>query len=221
MTPGRTEKIPLKPGYFITLEGGEGGGKSTQLSLLSGAFEKSHLPQFTTREPGGTTGAESIRRLLVEGAADAWDPMSETILFMAARIDHVRKKILPALRDGTHVICDRFMDSTLVYQGFGKGLGQPFIEFLHHFTLGNLMPDLTLILDIPPEQGLKRAGARRGTETRFEDMDISFHHQVREGFLRIAHEQPARCAVIDATQSTSDVHHAIVETVKTRLGLAL
>jgi dTMP kinase len=208
-------------GRFITLEGGEGSGKSTLLSALAAAFERAQLQAIVTREPGGTTGAESIRRLLVEGASDAWDPMTETVLFMAARIDHVRKKITPALRAGSHVLCDRFSDSTLVYQGFGKGLGAEFIEMLHRFTLGEFAPDLTLILDIPPEAGLKRAHARRGAETRFESMDIGFHRQVREGFLTIAQKEPQRCAVIDALHAPEAVAADALRIIRQRLEVAL
>lgn len=221
MTTSVTPITPTPTGHFITLEGGEGSGKSTLIGLLSGAFAKAGLPHLTTREPGGTAGAESIRKLVVEGPADSWDPMTETILFTAARVDHVRKKILPALRQGTHVLCDRFYDSTLVYQGLGKGLGAPFIEMLHHFCLGNLAPGLTLILDVPPEEGLKRASARRGTENRFEDMDISFHRTVREGFLSIAAQHPGRCAVIDAGLPATQVYSQAAELLKTRLGLPL
>lgn len=208
-------------GAFITLEGGEGSGKSTQVKLLAEAFVRAKLPCLVTREPGGTTGAESIRALLVEGDGGRWDPMTETILFMAARVDHVRKRITPALREGTHVICDRFADSTMVYQGFAKGLGEPFITMLHEFCLGAFQPDLTLILDIVPEEGLKRAASRKGAETRFEGMDIHFHRAVREGFLQIARQHPHRCAVLNAAEEPGQVHKQIVATLKQRLGLSL
>jgi len=208
-------------GCFITLEGGEGSGKSTQVSRLAEAFVIAGLPHLVTREPGGTTGAESIRKLLVEGDGDRWDPMTETVLFMAARVDHVRKKIIPALRKGTHVICDRFADSTMVYQGLAKGLGEEFITLMHNFCLGDFQPDLTLIFDITPEEGLKRAGARKGNENRFEGLDISFHQKIREGFLQIALEHPSRCAVVDASQASDQVQKQVAAAIRERLGLAL
>jgi dTMP kinase len=208
-------------GYFITLEGGEGSGKSTLLAALCAAFEHANLPHITTREPGGTTGAESIRKLLVEGDAGRWDATTETVLFMAARIDHVRKKILPAMREGTHVLCDRFADSTLVYQGLGKGLGEEFVNGLQRFTLGEFAPSLTLILDIPPAEGLKRAGARRDAETRFEGMDLSFHELVREGFLSIAGREPQRCKVINALQPPDKVARDALAILRTHLELPL
>lgn len=217
MTPEKS----LLSGHFITLEGGEGSGKSTLIRALSQRFERANLPAITTREPGGTTGAESIRQLLVEGDAGRWDAMTETVLFMAARIDHVRKKITPALRAGTHVLCDRFADSTLVYQGIGKELGEEFITGLHRFTLGDFAPHLTLILDIPPEQGLARAASRQGGEARFEGMDIEFHQKVREGFLSIAAREPLRCVVIDALLSPEALLERAVSQLNSRLGLAL
>lgn len=201
-------------GAFITFEGGEGSGKSTQIKLLSETLAARTIPHIVTREPGGTTGAESIRRLLVVGKADQWDAMTETVLFTAARVDHVRKRIEPALREGQTVLCDRFLDSTMVYQGIGKGLGVPFIEMLHHFTLQNFMPNLTFMLDIDPEIGLKRTAGRHGNETRFESMGLAFHRDVRAGYLDIAAKEPARCVVIDATHSPEHVHQAIFEHVK-------
>ncbi len=211
----------MKKGFFITLEGGEGGGKSTLSQALAASFAKAGLQLDHTREPGGTTGAESIRKVLVEGSADQWDATTETILFIAARVDHVRKRILPALKSGTHVLCDRFADSTLVYQGYAKGLGEEFLSLLHNFCLGNLQPDLTLILDIAPETGLKRAAMRKGTENRFEGMDLSFHKAVREGFLRVARENPRRCAVLDATLPPAEVHASALAAIREKLGIKL
>ena len=186
-------------GFFITLEGGEGSGKSTQARLLAEAFAAVGLPLLATREPGGTTGAESIRTLLLEDRAEPFEPMTEAVLFAAARVDHVRKRILPALREGKHVLCDRFSDSTLVYQGICGGLGQEFIHAMHEFTLDGLQPDLTLVFDIDPEAGLARAASRHGQHTRFEDKDIVFHRQVRAGFLAVAAAEPQRCVVVDAS----------------------
>ena len=201
---------------FITLEGGEGSGKSTQLRLLTEALARAGAPHLCTREPGGTPEAESIRALLVEGEANQWDAYTETLLFMAARVDHVRKVILPALREGTLVICDRFMDSTFAYQGAGKGVEEDFLHLLHRFTLEDFRPDLTLILDIDPEEGLRRAQARRGYETRFEAMDMEFHHRVRAAFLTIARHEPQRCAVIDASAAQEAVHREIMEHLRQR-----
>ncbi|MDE3060681.1 MAG: dTMP kinase [Pseudomonadota bacterium] len=204
-------------GRFITLEGGEGSGKSTQLKLLDEAFSAGRLPHAVTREPGGTKGAEHIRSLLVNGEAEAWDPITETLLFYAARLDHVNKLVKPALADGKTVLCDRFVDSTLVYQGIGKGLPEAYIRMLHSLTLGNFMPHLTIILDIDPAIGLRRAAERRGGETRFEAMDIDFHHRIRAGFLAIAEREPQRCVVVDAGQEKEALHLSIIEILRQRL----
>lgn len=199
----------MNAGRFITFEGGEGAGKSTQIKLLAEALAARGIPHLVTREPGGTTGAESIRRLLVE-QGETWEPMTETVLFLAARVDHVRKKILPALRAGEWVLCDRFADSTAVYQGIGKGISREFLDMAHRLILGDFQPDLTLILDLPTEEGLKRAGARGGKENRFEALGLEFHRCIRQGFLAIAQAQPERCAVIDAAQPPEAVHAAIL-----------
>jgi len=208
-------------GKFITLEGGEGCGKSTQLNIIFEAFKLTNLHAIKTREPGGSPGAEQIRNLLVNGEAGAWDPVAETLLFYAARLDHVNTVIKPALAQGKYVLCDRFSDSTLVYQGIGKKLGEEYVLSLHRQTLGNFMPDLTIILDIDPETGLKRANNRRGGETRFESMSFDFHQSVRAGFLSIARREPERCAVIDASQDVQSVQTQIIATIKQRLGLHL
>ena len=147
-------------GKFISFEGGEGSGKSTQLSLLFNIIKLNNLSCIKTREPGGSPGGESIRNLLLSGSADKWDPVAETLLFYAARLDHVAKTIKPGLADGAIVLCDRFADSTLVYQGIGKGLTEDYIRNIHQLTLGNFKPNLTLIFDIDPVIGLKRALSR-------------------------------------------------------------
>lgn len=206
---------------FITFEGGEGGGKSTQVALLTEAFAKAGLGVMKTREPGGSAGAEAIRSLLVNGPVDAWDPVAETLLFYAARADHVARLIRPALEAGQYVICDRFTDSTVVYQGVGKKLGEGYVQSLQRLTLGSFMPHLTIILDMDPAEGLRRADARGQGENRFERMDVDFHHAVREGFLRIAREEPARCVVVDATKPIEEVRVAIIAAVNERLGLHL
>lgn len=208
-------------GKFITLEGGEGCGKSTQIKLLYEAFKLTNLYCIKTREPGGSPGAEEIRGLLVSGDAVRWDPVAETLLFYAARLDHVNKVIKPALAKGEYVLCDRFADSTQVYQGIGKRLTEDYIRSLHHMTLGNFQPDLTLVLDIDPAIGIKRTQSRHGTENRFESMDTDFHQAVRTGFLAIARREPERCAVIDAAASVDEVHRQITTIINQRLGLHL
>lgn len=190
---------------FITFEGGEGCGKTTQLRLLSEHFTALGTPHIVTREPGGSTGAESLRKLLVEGEPEQWDAMTETILFMAARVDHVRKRILPALKKGEVVLCDRFMDSTYVYQGMAKGIDEGFLNLMHDFCLPGVAPDKTLIFDIAPEEGLNRARARHGEENRFERLGLGFHTRVREGFLARAKAAPGRCHVIDASGTPEEV----------------
>jgi len=199
----------MEKSKFITFEGGEGCGKSTQLSLLHEALEKAGIPAIKTREPGGSPGAETIRNLLVSGDKDAWDPLAETLLFYAARLDHVERVIKPALAAGKHVLCDRFADSTFVYQGIGKNLTIPRIRELHQFALGDFMPDLTFILDIDPVIGLERAAKRRGNETRFESMDLGFHQKVRKGFLELAKKEPERCIIINANRNIDLIHNEI------------
>jgi dTMP kinase len=208
-------------GQFITFEGGEGSGKSTQLALLTDAFKKSNIPFVKTREPGGSPGAEAIRKILVSGEADAWDAETETLLFYAARLDHVNKLIKPALAEGKTVLCDRFSDSTLVYQGVGKDLPEDYIRMLQRVTLGDFAPDLTIILDIDPVIGLKRAASRAGHDTRFEALGLDFNPRIRAGFLDIARREPERCAVVDAGGDEKMVQGRIIETINQRLGMVL
>ncbi len=200
-------------GKFITFEGGEGSGKTTQIKLLQKQLNDAGKKSVLTREPGGCAPADAIRKLLLTGSVDKWHPVAETLLFQAARVEHVERVIKPALERGEIVICDRFLDSTIVYQGIAKGLGVEYIKQLHQFTLGSFAPDLTLILDIEPEIGLKRAHARAGDETRFENMELEFHRNVRNGFLKLAHENPPRYKIINADQSVKDVHKSILEAV--------
>lgn len=206
--------------YFISLEGGEGSGKTTQVTLLKSAFEKAGIAAVFTREPGGGPGAEAIRELLLTGAGDKWSSITETLLFQAARTEHVERVIRPALARGEVVVCDRFVDSTIVYQGKARGLGADYIRALHLLTLGDFKPDLTLYIDIAPETGLKRAGERKGTETRFESLDLQFHESVRAGFLALAKAEPQRVVKIDGAQSKETVHAAICAQIK-QLGVAL
>lgn len=192
-------------GLFITLEGGEGSGKSTQSKRLQAKLESEGHSVVITREPGGSPGAEAIRSLLVTGATDRWDGMTEALLLFAARRDHVERTIKPALGSGAIVICDRFTDSTMAYQGYGHDLGRDPVEQLNKIALNDFKPDITLILDIAVEEGLKRAVSRGGDEQRYEDMDVAFHHRLRKGFIDIAKRNPNRCHVIDATGSEDEV----------------
>ncbi len=209
------------PGRFVTFEGGEGGGKSTNLRMLATALEAAGETVIVTREPGGSEGAEQVRRLLVEGATDRWDAVSEALLHYAARRDHVERLISPALDRGDWVVCDRFADSTMAYQGYGHGLGREPIETLQGLAIGGLKPDLTLILDLPVETGLTRAGSRGGDETRYERMADGFHQRLRDGFLDIAAREPGRCVVIDATQEIDAVQQEVRRAVTDRLGVGL
>ena len=209
------------PGRFVTFEGGEGGGKSTNLRMLATALEAAGETVIVTREPGGSEGAEQVRRLLVEGATDRWDAVSEALLHYAARRDHVERLISPALDRGDWVVCDRFADSTMAYQGYGHGLGREPIETLHGLAIGGLKPDLTLILDLPVGTGLTRAGSRGGDETRYERMADGFHQRLRDGFLDIAAREPGRCVVIDATQEIDAVQQEVRRAVTDRLGVGL
>jgi dTMP kinase len=204
---------------FLTFEGGEGAGKSTQVRLLAEHLRGKGIDVLTTREPGGSPGAEMIRKLLVEGAGDAWDGTTEALLMFAARRDHLVRTIRPALQGGRWVISDRFADSTRAYQGYGHGLDLARIETLHHLAVGDVQPDLTIILDLPVETGLARAASRRGAETRYEGLGLDFHQRVRDGFRRIAAADPQRCALIDADASVEVVHGHVVQVVAARLGV--
>jgi dTMP kinase len=212
MTPAR--------GRFITVEGGEGAGKSTQVELLVAALQRVGIAAIRTREPGGSENAEAIRRLLLEGAGDRWDSIGEALLLYAARRDHVQRLIEPALRDGQWVVCDRFADSTLAYQGYGRGLQLVELRTLHRFALGDFVPDLTLILDLPVAEGFARAARRAGGADRFERLDRDFHERLRRGFHEIAAAEPERCALVDASGERDDVHRAVLAAVAGKLGVA-
>jgi dTMP kinase len=213
---------PAKPqsrGRFITLEGGEGTGKSTQLHLLVPWLRERGVDLVQTREPGGATGAERIRELLVKGDADRWTPLAETLLHYAARADHLDRTIRPALASGRWVACDRFADSTAAYQGYGHGVSLAFIESLFTAIVGETTPDLTLILDLPVADGLRRADQRAGHENRYEQMTVDFHERLRAGFLAIARGAPQRCMLIDASRGIDDVQAEIRAHVQRRFGL--
>lgn len=212
MTDGTT-------GRFITLEGGEGAGKSTQIARLRAWLEGRGKAVVATREPGGSPGAEMIRKLLVEGSAERWDGITEALLHFAARRDHLRTTVLPALKRGAWVISDRFADSTRAYQGYGHGLDLAMLERLYDVAVGDFRPDLTVILDLPVDVGLARAAARRGAETRYESLPIGFHQRVKAGFLEIAKREPNRCVVIDAAQDIDTLAATIARTVSDRLGV--
>ena len=207
------------PGRFITLEGGEGAGKTTQLRRLADALRADGHDVLSTREPGGSAGAEEIRALIVSGEPGRWDPVTEALLLYAARRDHLERTIRPALAAGRWVLCDRFADSTMAYQGYGHGLGRAAVEDLHRTAIGDFRPDLTLILDLPVETGLRRAAERAGqgtAEDRFERMGRAFHQRLRDGFLDIARQDPDRCRVIDADRDADAVAADLIAAVRDR-----
>jgi len=209
-------------GRFITFEGGEGSGKSTQTAALAEHLRARGIDVLLTREPGGSPGAEIIRHVILSGAAQPFGTDVEAILFAAARDDHLRVTILPALEAGRWVICDRFFDSTRAYQGALGAVDPQLIRSLERVTVGNNVPDLTIMLDVPADIGGKRAAARRGAAhaDRFEAEDLTFHQKLRETFLEIARREPQRCVVVDGTQSLEQVGEAIWREVRERFGLA-
>ena len=209
----------MAQGRFITFEGGEGAGKSTQLKRLVARLEASGLEVVATREPGGSPGAESIRELVLKGSADRWSPVTETLLMYAARRDHVERVIRPALARGAWVVCDRFADSTRAYQGAAGGVDPALIAAMETYVLEQTRPDLTLIFDMPVEVGLERAHARAGSEMRFESKGLAFHERLREGFLVIARAEPDRCAIIDAKGTLDEVEAEVWSAVESRLAV--
>ncbi len=206
-------------GRFITLEGGEGAGKSTQQNRLVARLADHGLDVVSTREPGGSEGGEAIRELLVNGPVDRWSAVTEVLLMNAARRDHIERRIEPGLARGAWVVCDRFADSTRAYQGAGGEADPGFIAAVERAVVGETKPDLTLILDLPVEDGLKRAAGRGGGEARFEAKGAEFHRRLRQGFLDIAAAEPDRCVVIDSTRPQDKVEAAIWKAVKERLDL--
>jgi len=212
--------MTTKPrGRFITLEGGDGAGKTVQARRLEGRLAELGHQTLRTREPGGSAGAEALRNVILSGAAAAFSPMTQTLLFAAARVDHLDKTILPALESGRWVVCDRFADSTRAYQGGRAGMSE-FILSIERLTVGANGPDLTLILDISPEAGLARAAARRpagAPADPFESEGVGFHEALRRRFLAIAAAEPGRCVVIDASGTEDEVADAIWSAVVARL----
>jgi dTMP kinase len=209
----------VAPGRFISFEGGEGAGKSTQVVLLGDRLRAAGHDVIATREPGGAPGAMDIRRLLVEGAVDRWEPFSELLLHNAARHEHVQKTIAPALAAGKWVICDRFTDSTMAYQGHAQNVDRDMVARINRAAAGDVWPDLTIVLDLAVADGLARAQGRRDVENRYERMGTAFHERIRGAFLDITKAEPGRCAVIEAAGDVDQVAGEVWDTVRTRLSI--
>jgi len=207
------------PARFITLEGGEGAGKSTQAKRLAATLKRHGIDCIVTREPGGAPGAEEIRKLIVHGEPGRWDTLTETMLIFAARADHVARTIKPALAAKRWVVCDRFTDSTFAYQGAGRGLARETIRRLDAVVLHDFRPELTLILDLPVDVGLARTVKRGRGAARFEKFDVAFHERLRQAFLSIARRDRNRCATIDASADTATVAASIWKVVAKRFRL--
>ena len=207
----------MQRGKFITFEGGEGAGKTTQARLLVEHLRSLGIDVIQTREPGGSPGAEEIRNIVVAGDAGRWSPRTETLLMYAARSDHLERTIRPALDAGKWVVCDRFADSSRVYQGAGGGTPESLIEALDAAIVAEDQPDLTLVFDLPVEVGLERAFGRGLFESRFESKGLAFHEKLREGFLDVARRHPERCVVIDATGELEVVSERLWSAVSERL----
>lgn len=205
-------------GRFITLEGGEGAGKSTQARRIAATLAAAGQPALVTREPGGAPGAEKIRALLLHDGP--WDPLAEAMLHFAARREHLARTIRPALDAGIWVVSDRFADSTLAYQGAGQGLSRDVWRTLADVALDGLWPDLTIMLDLPVELGMARAAGRAAAD-RYEALGLAFHERVRAAFLRIAAEEPTRCVVLDAARDADAVFADIAATLRARLAAPL
>jgi dTMP kinase len=203
---------------FISFEGPDGSGKTTQINLLAEALRNAGRDVVQTREPGGSPQAEALRALLVSGDIDRWDARAEALLHNAARVEHLRATVRPALKAGAWVLSDRFADSTLAYQGYGHGVDRDALITLQSFATQGLMPGLTLMLDVPLETGAERTGARNSGEDRYERMGDGFHDRVRNGFLAIARADPERVRVIDATADPRSVHQACRAAVSSHFG---
>jgi dTMP kinase len=214
-----------KPGLFISFEGGEGAGKTTQINHLAKTLSRKGRKVLTTREPGGTPEGEKIRNLIVQREGGGWTPMAECLLLFAARAMHVEKIIGPALLEDVTVLSDRFTDSTRAYQGYGRGLPDDMIESLNRLALGDFTPDLTFVMDIDPALGLERSGRRLAAESlhldqaedRFENLGLDFHRKIREGFLDIARKSPGRCHIIDAGRELEEITAEIEKIVMEKL----
>jgi dTMP kinase len=217
--PERALRAKAGRGRFITLEGGEGAGKSTQAQMLAAHLQSIGLHVLLTREPGGSPGAEIIRQVLLTGAAKPLGAETEAVLFAAAREDHVKWAIEPALAAGKWVVCDRFADSTRVYQGALGKVDARFIKGLERVSIGDLAPDITLILDLPANEGLNRVASRRGggKPDRFEAEGPDFHQKLRNAYLALARQEPERCVVIDANRSIKKIAKQIWSVVEAKL----
>jgi dTMP kinase len=213
------QREAAETGRFITFEGGEGSGKSTQAGILANRLARAGRKVLATREPGGSPAAEEIRETLLSGRVWQFGPFAEALLFSVARADHIEHAIGQALVEGKWVVCDRFLDSTRAYQGATAGVPKGLISALERLTVGNLLPDITFILDILPEEGLARAAERRSGNApdRFESQELLLHERVRRAFLDIAEEEPERCIVIDASQPEAMVAEDVWEAVLQRL----
>lgn len=207
----------MKGGRFITIEGGEGAGKTTQAARLARSLERRGVPSVVTREPGGTAEAERIRALLLGPGGVGWEPATEVLLHFAGRLENVAKTVKPALAAGRVAICDRFADSTLAYQGYGSGVPLATIRAIGEAALDGFRPDLTLVLDVDPALGLERARKRSTAADRYESETLDFHRRVRNGFLEIAASEPSRCAVIDAARDEDRVAEEVLAAVLRRL----
>jgi len=198
---------------FITFEGGDGSGKSTQVNLLKDYLENLNFETIKTREPGGTPSAEILRDLLTTGEVEKWTPMSEALLMWASRYEHLIQVIEPALNSGKNVICDRFYDSTYAYQGVAHNLGIDKMEKLKKIIIGDIEPDVTFVLDIDPKVGLKRSLDRSNQENRFESYNIDFHNKIRSAFLEIAKKNKNRCVVVDASLNEQEINNLIITVI--------
>lgn len=198
---------------FITFEGGDGSGKSTQVNLLKDYLDNLNFETIKTREPGGTPSAEILRDLLTTGEVEKWTPMSEALLMWASRYEHLIQVIEPALNSGKNVICDRFYDSTYAYQGVAHNLGIDKMEKLKKIIIGDIEPDVTFVLDIDPKVGLKRSLDRPNQENRFESYNIDFHNKIRSAFLEIAKKNKNRCVVVDASLNEQEINNLIINVI--------
>jgi dTMP kinase len=209
-------------GRFISLEGGEGTGKSTQAALLAAALRRAGPSVVLTREPGGSAGGEAIRAFVMSATGIDWSPATEALLHHAARLDHLERIIRPALAAGAWLVCDRFADSTRAYQGYGQGLDPAWLDHLENLVVGEDWPDLTLVFDLDAKVAAGRlAGRQVAPADRYERLDQAFHQRVREGFVRIAAANPARCVLIDADGNLEVVHARVLDAVQERLGIAV
>lgn len=207
-------------GFFMTFEGIEGCGKSTHVTLLAQALQARGLSVVATREPGGTEIGQTLRQILLHSSVTPLAKGTELLLMLADRAQHVQDVILPGLRDGKVVISDRFVDSTVAYQGYGRGIEHDLLARLNGFACGDCLPTLTILLDLPVDEGLRRAGKRRGANEavdHFEAESVAFHQRVREGFLSVARAEPQRVHVVDSRRPLEEIHQEIVEVVQTRL----